>query len=87
MNPFLYPALIVLILCGLSTASAKTLLAEKSEVAADLIVLPVWFVAGSALSAMALASLTGKGVGATLPAGIALGFWSALAALYRTMMF
>jgi hypothetical protein len=55
MNPFLYPALIVLCLCGLSTAGAMSI------PWGGLIIVPVWITTGRMLAVIALASLTGTG--------------------------
>jgi hypothetical protein len=60
MNPFIYPALIVLCLCGLSTAGALALLGDLHGFA-PLLIAPVWITAGWMLAAIALASLTGTG--------------------------
>jgi hypothetical protein len=71
MNPFLYPALIVLILCGISTA------ASMSVPWGGLMVAPIWATAGWMLGAIAMASLTGTGSRGAAITSAALVAWVA----------
>ena len=81
MNPFLYPALMVLCLCGISTAGALALPLGGLHGFAPLLIAPVWITAGWMLAAIALASLTGTGgrgaaiTSAVLVAWIAYVMW------------
>jgi len=76
MNPFLYPALIVLILCGISTAASTTV-----PIWGGLLIAPIWITAGWMLAAIAMASLTGTGgrgaaiTSAVLVAWVAYSAW------------
>lgn len=76
MNPFVYPALIVLCLCGTSTV--PLVVGDKSGFE-SLILHPVWIVSACMLAAIALASQTGTGVGPALVGGLVLGLALAFA--------
>lgn len=87
MNPFLYPALIVLCLCGMSTV--PLLISYRRDRGLPmaglefLIIYPVWTVSACMLAAIALASQTGTGVWPALVGGLVLGLASVVAMYVR----
>lgn len=69
MNPFLYPALIVLILCSISTVGSLAI------PFGGMLIIPVWVTAGWMLAAIGLASLTGTGTRGAVITSAALFAW------------